>query len=78
VHNSVDCIGNSTYDETKAETTNQSRRDSLYDSANLKRYAAQDLAIAGTGCTGAAVWLYFRPSQQPGRAAKRARRKPEK
>lgn len=52
--------GDSTYDDAKAEMTDQARRDSLYDSANRKRYAAQGLAVAGVGCAGVAVWLYLR------------------
>jgi len=52
--------GNSTYDDAKAELMDQARRDSLYDSANLKRYTAEGLAVAGVGCAGVAVWLYLR------------------
>ena len=52
--------GDSTYDDAKAEMTDQARRDSLYDSANRKRYAAEGLAVAGVGCAGVAVWLYLR------------------
>jgi hypothetical protein len=51
--------GDSTYDKAKAEMTDQARRDSLYDSANRKRYAAEGLAVAGVGCAGVAVWLYL-------------------
>ncbi len=51
--------GNSTYDKAKAELTDQARRDSLYSSANTKRYAAEGLAVAGVGCVGIAVWLYL-------------------
>ena len=51
--------GDSTYSDAKAEMTSQSRRDSLYDSANQKRYIAQGLAVAGVGCAGVAVWLYL-------------------
>ncbi|HWO17144.1 MAG TPA: tetratricopeptide repeat protein [Kofleriaceae bacterium] len=52
--------GDSTYDKAKAEMTDQARRDSLFDSANRKRYAAEGVAIAGVGCAGVAVWLYLR------------------
>ena len=52
--------GDSTYDKAKAELADQARRDSLYDSANLKRYTAEVLAVAGIGCAGVAVWLYLR------------------
>jgi len=52
--------GDATYDDAKAEMMDQARRDSLYDSANRKRYAAEGLAVAGVGCAGVAVWLYLR------------------
>jgi hypothetical protein len=52
--------GDSTYDDAKAEMADQARRDSLYDSANRKRYVAEGLAVAGVGCAGVAVWLYLR------------------
>src|SRR5687768_6022413 len=51
--------GDSTYDDAKAELT-KARRDSLYDSANRMRYAAQGLTVAGIGCAGVAIWLYLR------------------
>ena len=57
--------GDSTYDKAKAEMMDQARRDSLYDSANHKRYAAEGLAVAGVGCTGVAVWLYLRHRGAP-------------
>jgi hypothetical protein len=50
----------STYDDAKAEMMDQSKRDSLEDSANTKRYAAQGFAVAGVACVGVAVWLYLR------------------
>jgi hypothetical protein len=50
----------STYSDAKAELVDQGRRDSLYDSANTKRYAAQGLAVAGVGLVGVAVWLFVR------------------
>jgi hypothetical protein len=53
-------LGRANYDDAKAEMMDQSRRDSLYDSANTKRYAAQGFAVAGVACIGVAVWLYFR------------------
>jgi ferric-dicitrate binding protein FerR (iron transport regulator) len=52
--------GDSTYDEAKAEMTDQARRDSLEGSANRKRYAAEGFAVAGIGCAGVAVWLFIR------------------
>jgi tetratricopeptide (TPR) repeat protein len=53
-------LGRSTYDKAEAEMVDQERRDSLYDSANSKLYAAQAFAVAGAGCAGVAVWLYLR------------------
>jgi hypothetical protein len=57
--------GRSTYEDAKAETSDQARRDELYDSANTKRYAAQGLAVAGAASLGIAVWLYIRGGEQP-------------
>lgn len=53
-------LGRANYDDAKAETMDQSKRDSLYDSANTKRYIAQGFAVAGVACVGVAVWLYVR------------------
>jgi len=61
--------GDSTYDKAKAEMTDQARRDSLYDSANRKRCAAEGLAVAGVGCAGVAVWLYLRQRGAPDESA---------
>lgn len=52
--------GDRTYDDAKAETLDNTRRHSLEDSANNKRYVAEGLALAGIGCAGVAVWLYLR------------------
>ncbi len=52
--------GNSTYDDAKAEVTDQSRRDELYDSANQKRYIATGLGVAGVAAAGISVWLFVR------------------
>jgi hypothetical protein len=52
--------GDSTYGDAKAEIRDLARSDSLYDSANHKRYAAAGFAAAGVGCAGVAVWLYLR------------------
>ncbi len=52
-------LGKSQYDDAKAEMTSQSRRDSLYSSANTRLYIAQGLGVAGVVCGGAAVWLYL-------------------
>jgi hypothetical protein len=50
----------SRYDEAKSEMTSQPRRNSLYNSANTKRYVAEALAVSGLAAGGAAVWLYLR------------------
>ena len=55
-----DLWGDSKYNAAKAEMTDQARRDSLYASANSRRYVAEGLAIAGAGAVGVAVWLYLR------------------
>jgi hypothetical protein len=55
-----DLSGSSTYDKAKAEMTSQSRRDSLYNSANTKRYVAESFAGAGVVAAGLAVWLFVR------------------
>jgi hypothetical protein len=39
---------------------NQSRRDSLQDAANTRRYVAEGLAVSGVIAGGVAVWLYVR------------------
>ena len=53
-------------DDAKAEMVDQSRRDSLEDSANHKRYLAQGFGVAGIAAAGVAVWLFVRqPSEQP-------------
>jgi len=49
----------STYDEI-SPSMSEARRNSLWRSANHKRYAAQGLGIAAIGTAGAAAWLYFR------------------
>lgn len=49
----------STYDDAKAEMVDQSRRDSLEDSANNKRYLAQGFAVAGAATAGVAVWIFL-------------------
>lgn len=52
--------GNSTYDDAKAETASQARRDELYDSANQKRFISAGLGAAGIAAAGVAVWLFVR------------------
>jgi hypothetical protein len=49
----------STYDQSKREMDN-AKQDSLWHSANNKRYLAEGLAVAGIACAGVAVWLYLR------------------
>jgi hypothetical protein len=49
----------STYDQSKREMDN-AKQDSLWSSANHKRYLAEGLGVAGIACAGAAVWLYLR------------------
>jgi len=53
------------YDAAKSEMTSQSRRDSLYSSANTKRYVAEALATTGLAAAGAAVWMYLRDGNRP-------------
>jgi hypothetical protein len=55
-----DLWAHSTWDDAKAEMTDQARRDSLYSSANTKYYVAQGLTVAGIAAAGVAVWLYVR------------------
>jgi tetratricopeptide (TPR) repeat protein len=50
----------SKYDAAKSEMMSQLRRESLYSSANTKRYVAEALAVSGLAVGGAAVWLYLR------------------
>lgn len=52
--------GRSKYDAAKAEMMSQSRRDSLQDAANTRRYVAEALAVTGLAAGGVAVWLYLR------------------
>jgi hypothetical protein len=57
--------GRSTYDDAKAETTDQARRDDLYNSANTKRYVAEGMVVAGAASLGIAIWLFMRGGDQP-------------
>lgn len=59
----------SRYDAAKSEMTSQSRRDSLYDSANTRRHVAGVLVVSGIAAGGAAVWLYLR-DRNPEHSAK--------
>jgi len=49
----------STYDQSKREPDN-ARQDSLWHSANTRRYLAEGLGVAGIACAGVAVWFYLR------------------
>jgi hypothetical protein len=64
----------STYNDAKADTTSQSRRDSLEHSANDRRYAAEVLAGAGVAAAGVAVWLWVRHHGERSGAAMAASR----
>jgi len=68
-----DLWGDSTYSDAKAEMTSQARRDSLYNSANDKRYAAEGLVVAGAATAGIAIWLYLRHSDDERSAATASR-----
>lgn len=52
--------GNAKYDDAKAEMTDQTRRDALYDSANQKRFIATGLGAAGIAAAGVSIWLFLR------------------
>lgn len=54
-----DLWGDSTYNDAKAEMMSQSRRDSLYNSANTKRYVAIGMGIGGIAAGGVAVWMFL-------------------
>ncbi|MCE9574878.1 MAG: hypothetical protein K8W52_17140 [Deltaproteobacteria bacterium] len=64
--------GSSTYDKAKAETMDQARRESLFSSANTKRYTAEGLAVAGVACAGVAVWMFLRHPHEESAATARA------
>ena len=70
----VELSAESTYNQAKAEVTSQTRRDSLYDSANSTRHVAQGLAVGGAVSAVAAVWLYLRGRREDGATARTARR----
>jgi hypothetical protein len=48
------------YVAAKSEMTSQPRRESLYNSANTKRYVAEALVVSRLPAGGVAVWLYLR------------------
>lgn len=58
--------GRATYDDAKAETSSQARRDTLYRSANDKRYIAESFAVAGVATAGVAIWLYLAHRNEDG------------
>jgi tetratricopeptide (TPR) repeat protein len=64
--------GSSTYDKAKAEPDN-ARQDSLWHSANTKRYVAEGLGVASLASAGVAVWLYLRPGEESASAAHASR-----
>jgi hypothetical protein len=53
-----DLWGDSTYDKSKREPVD-TKQNSLWHSANTKRYVAESLGLAGISCAGIAVWLYL-------------------
>ena len=63
----------STYAKAKTEPDN-SRQDSLWHSANTRRYVAEGLGAAGLVCAGATVWLYLRPGTEEAPPAAHAAR----
>jgi len=56
----------STYDKVDdpANKTSDAKRDSLWHSANTRRYVAEGLGLAGLACAGTAVWLYLRAPRE--------------
>ena len=61
----------STYDKAEREPNNVTQ-DSLWHSANNRRYVAEGLGVAGLACAGVAVWLLVRggePEAAPATAA---------
>jgi hypothetical protein len=55
----MDLWARSTYDDAKTATT-PDMQDSLWHSANNKRYVADALAVGGVACAGVAVFLFVR------------------
>jgi hypothetical protein len=64
--------GSSTYDKAKTEPDN-AKQDSLWHSANTRRYVAAGLGVASVACAGVAVWLYLRPGSEAPSEAHAAR-----
>jgi hypothetical protein len=63
----------STYDQSKREPDN-AKQDSLWHSANTKRYVAEGLGVAGLACASVAVWFYLRGDQETTSAVRQASR----
>jgi len=61
----------SAYDQSKSEVDN-AKQDSLWHSANTRRYVAEGLGIAAVASAGVAVWLYLREprSESPAHASR--------
>lgn len=51
--------GESTYDQAKKEP-DPAKQDSLWSSANTKRYVSEGMLGAGVACAGVAVWMWLR------------------
>jgi hypothetical protein len=64
-----DLSGDSTYSQAKDEVVVESRRSSLYSSANTDRYLAQGLLIGGVAAAGVVAWmaLFHRDTETPPR-----------
>jgi hypothetical protein len=61
-----DLWGNSTDNKANAAAaTNPVQSNSLWQSANHERYAAEGFAVAAIGCAGAAVYLWIRGNHAP-------------
>lgn len=60
----LELLGRRAYGDAKAEVTDQTRRDSLYDSANIKHHVAQGFAVVSVVCLSAAIWLHFSGDDQ--------------
>jgi len=63
----------STYDKSKSEPDN-ARQDSLWRSANTRRYVAEGLGVASIACASVAVWFYLRGDQEATSAVRQASR----
>ncbi len=59
-----DLWGNATYDDA-LKASDPTSAESLWHSANTKRYTADGLAVASVGCAAVAVWLFLRGGDEP-------------